>query len=166
MTIVLQALFAVMLLAQMPAGAEWAQIDGKKNPEMVPQWHTWDYVFRAIANGPEGKLPTIIHEEATPEDIVALFKEARAQEKRRKEVEAKVTALATRLDKEKREVLIAENDALVAEFRAEIITARDRVLGVLSPAARIAAVQYAESTKTSVHISVPKAQLNAFRQPE
>jgi len=156
----------MLLLAQMPSGAEWEQIDGKKNPEKVPQWHTWDYVFRVIANGPEGKLPTIIQEEATPEDIAVLFKEARAQEQRRHDVEAKVTALSMRLDKDKRSVLIAENDTLVAEFHAEIIAARDRVLGVLSSAARVAAVQYAESTKASVHISVPKSQLNAFRQPE
>ena len=45
---------------QRPAGTsaqEMLQIDGSKNPELIPEWSAWGFAFRVFATGSR-QLPT------------------------------------------------------------------------------------------------------------
>ena len=51
------------------------QIDGSKNPELIPEWSAWGFAFRVFATGSR-QLPTSIYTVVSAEETAMIIKEA------------------------------------------------------------------------------------------
>ena len=60
-----------------PAFGEIVQIDGSKNPELIPQWSAWGYAFRVFAGGPR-MLPSSVLAHVTDAEQALIIREADA----------------------------------------------------------------------------------------
>ena len=144
---------------------EIIQIDGSKNPELIPQWSAWGYAFRVFSGGPR-QLPTSVLEHVTPGEQTLIIKESDAAEqfegqclaRHRKLLESRGSKSAVELDKDVR--------ALTLECRWATLRARDRILAGISPEAQTALVAFVESTKAGTSLAIPKKDLARFREPE
>jgi hypothetical protein len=144
---------------------EVIEIDGRKSPELIPQWSAWGYAFRVIAGGSR-LLPADVLAESTPADQSLITKEADSVQVFDRECLARhQKILAGRGDK-KPEVLDQEVRELTLDCRRNTLHARDRVLAGLSPAAQAALVAFVESTKRGTSLSIPKKDLARFLEPE
>ena len=153
--------------AQQRGGAamEIVQIDGSKNPELIPQWSAWGFVFRVFAGGSR-ELPSAMIPHITASERTLIMKEADSVQKidagcdarHRKIIEEKGGKKLEELDKEVRELSL--------ECRWETLHARDRVLAGLSPDAQASLTAFVESTKAGTSLSIPKKDLARFREPE
>jgi hypothetical protein len=59
----------------MRAPPEMMEIDGSKNPELIPQWSAWEFAFRVIAGGPR-ELPTTVHRLVSIDEGAMILREA------------------------------------------------------------------------------------------
>lgn len=154
------------VLAQSTASTpEIIQIDGSKNPELIPQWSAWGYAFRVFSGGPR-QLPTSVFEHVTPGEQTLIMKEADAAQqfeaqclvRHRKVLESRGSKSNIELDKDVR--------ALTLECRRATLDARDRILANVSPEAQTALIAFVESTKAGTSLAIPKKDLARFREPE
>jgi hypothetical protein len=144
---------------------EIIQIDGSKNPELIPQWSAWGYAFRIFSGGPR-QLPTSVLAHVTPGEETLIMKEADAAQqveaeclaKHRKILEGRGSKSAVDLDKDVR--------ALNLECRWATLRARDRILAGISPEAQTALIAFVESTKAGTSLAIPKKALPRFLEPE
>lgn len=169
------SLVVVSLLVVNPRGAlaqnasssalEIIQIDGSKNPELIPQWSAWGYAFRVFSGGPR-QLPSSVLEHVTPGEQTLIMKEADAAQqveaqclaRHRKILESRGSKSAADLDKDVR--------ALTLECRWATLHARDRIFAGISPEAQTALIAFVESTKAGTSLAIPKKALARFREPE
>ncbi len=151
--------------ASQPTGAEMLQVDGAKNPELIPQWSVWGYVFRLIAGGPR-QLPTSVLRVVSKEEEALVIREADAVQKIDANCQARAVKAAALLDVETRAAVDARVRAISLECRRETLHARDRVLAALNPEAAAALTAFAESTKAGTSISLPRKDLARFLEPE
>jgi hypothetical protein len=77
--------------ASPPPLLEVIQVDGAKNPELIPQWSVWGTVFRIISGGPR-QLPSSVFRLVSKEEEALVMKEADAVQK----VDAACLARATK----------------------------------------------------------------------
>jgi hypothetical protein len=144
---------------------EIVQIDGRKNPELIPQWSAWGYVFRVLSGGPRS-LPSSILPHVTPAEQTLIMREADGVQKidaacvdrHRKLLADRSARKPDDLDKDVRE--------LTLECRWETLHARDRLLAALTPDAAAALTAFVESTKVGTSLSIPRKDLARFREPE
>jgi hypothetical protein len=148
--------------------ATWVHIDGRKNPELVPQWSIWATAFRTIAGGPVSRgrqlIPLTLQEALSATEARLLLSEALEHGRREQACEDRVSKLAAR--REAAATVRGENDAIVMECRWQTIHARDRVLRALSPPSQTALSHWVESLKAGKQISVPKKDLAKFLLPQ
>lgn len=145
--------------------SEMLQIDGSKNPELIPQWSVWDYAFRVIANGP-GALPTSVHAVVSSGESALVIKEARSLQASYALCQKRAAALQPLLGKESNASLDAKLRAITLECRLSILRARDKVLEALNPDGAFALRAFAESTKAGTTLSIRKKDLARFLEPE
>ncbi|MGH9370884.1 MAG: hypothetical protein ACRD15_05075 [Vicinamibacterales bacterium] len=166
---VIVALGSRAALAQDPRGnsklPEIVHIDGAKNPELIPQWSAWGYTFRVIAGGPR-ELPSLVYKVVSRDEAAMVLKEADAVQKIDKACEARIWKLHPLVGKEKPDVLDARLREITVECRLETLHARDRILRALNPEGAAALIMFVESTKSGTSISLPKAELARFLEPE
>ncbi len=144
---------------------EIVQIDGSKNPELIPQWSAWGYAFRIFSGGPR-QLPTSVLGHVTPGEQMLIMKEADAAQqvetqclaKHRKILEARGSKSTADLDKDVR--------ALNLECRWATLHTRDRILTGISAEAQTALIAFVESTKAGTSLAIPKKALPRFMEPE
>lgn len=144
---------------------EIIEIDGSKNPELIPQWSAWGYAFRIFSGGPR-QLPTSVLAHVTPGEQTLIMKEADAAQqveaeclaKHRKILEGRGSKSAVDLDKDVR--------ALNFECRWATLHTRDRILAGISPEAQTALIAFVESTKAGTSLAIPKKALPRFLEPE
>ena len=154
--------------SQRPAGAsaqEMVQIDGSKNPELIPEWSAWGFAFRVFAAGSR-QLPTSIYSVVSAEETALILKEADQVQKADQECQSRIVKLNALLGKEKNEVLDTRLRELTLECRWATLHARDRLLEVLAPEGRSALGAFVASTKTGTSLSIPKKDLARFLEPQ
>jgi len=140
-------------------------IDGSRNPEMIPQWATWAFAFRVIAGGSR-EIPTTVLRHLTDEEASEVRKEAIGDQKSDADCQERVLRLRPLLLTEKAHAINDKTRAIQLDCRERTLRARDRLLARLRPEAQIALLQWVESTKSGMQVSVPRRELAHYRQPE
>lgn len=168
--LILPVLFGAPAFAQAPAApsappSELMQIDGAKNPELIPQWSAWGYVFRVLAGGPR-QLPTSVLLLVSKEEEVLVMKEADAVQKVDASCLARLTKVAALLGAEPVAAVDAKIRDITVECRRETLNARDRILARINPAGGAALIAFAELSKAGTSISLPRKGLARFLEPE
>lgn len=148
-----------------PPPPDTIQIDGAKRPDLVPQWSVWGYVFRILAGGSR-QLPTQVQLVVSREEGAMLLKEADALQKADAACQTRLAKAVSRLGSDPTEAVDARVREITLECRREILDARDRALAALNPEGSAALAAFAESTKAGTSITMPKAKLARFLEPE
>src|SRR5687768_2609417 len=76
------------------------EIDGAKNPELIPQWAAWEFAFRVMGGGPH-ELPTPVYRVVSREERALILAEAKASLQRDKACQDRVGTLVPLIGKEK-----------------------------------------------------------------
>ncbi len=151
--------------ASAPSKAEILQIDGSKNPELIPQWSVWGFVFRVLAGGPR-QLPTSVLRLVSKAEESLVMKEADAVQKIDADCQARLTKVVALLGVESMAVVDTRVREITVACRRETLQARDRILAGLNPDAAAALMAFAESTKAGTSTSLPRKDLARFLEPE
>ena len=146
-------------------GVEMMQIDGGRNPELIPEWNAWGFAFRVFATGSR-QLPSTIHFAVSSEEAAMLMKEADQLQKVDQDCRTRVLKLHDLLGKERKDVLDRKLRDITLECRWATLHARDRVLEALKPEAAIALTTFVASTKVGTSVAVPKKDLARFLEPQ
>ena len=80
---------------------ETIEIDGSKNPELVPQWSAWEFAFRVMAGGSR-ELPTIVHLAVLADEEAMILREAETITKRAAACEARMGKLRVLIERKRR----------------------------------------------------------------
>ena len=138
-------------------------IEGRKNPELIPEWSVWEDALRIIAGGSR-QLPSHVLEHTTKEEEALILREADQQRKR--DAECKTRLLALKPDSEKPNTLLQRSQAIRLQCRWGALQARDRILAAISPAARTALMEFVESVRAATTVDILKRDLAFFLQPQ
>jgi hypothetical protein len=168
--LVVWVLPGAMAAAQAPAASAQSkpdilQIDGSKNPELIPQWSVWGFVFRVLAGGPR-QLPTSVLRVVSKDEEALVMKEADAIQKVDADCLVRVTKAAALLGVESMAAVDARVREISVACRRETLHARDRLLAGLNLEAAAALMAFAESTKAGTSMSLPRKDLARFLEPE
>jgi hypothetical protein len=144
---------------------ETIEIDGSKNPELIPQWSAWEFAFRAIAGGRK-ELPTIVHRVVSTDEAAMIVREAEMATKLGAGCETRMARLRPLIGKEKASVLDARAREVTLDCRRQTLDVRDRVLEHLNPEAQGALRAFVESTKAGTSVTLRKKQLARYLEPE
>ena len=138
-------------------------IDGKKNPEMIPEWAAWEDALRII-NGGSRQLPSdvLIHTKKPEEELI--LRESDGQRKRDADCKARLLALTPGSDKP--DVLTEKKQAIRLECRRQALHARDRILAAVSPEVRTAVLEFVDSVKRATRVDILRRDLAFFLQPQ
>jgi hypothetical protein len=168
-TLVAAAAVRALAAAQQPApppATEMVQIDGGKNPELIPQWSAWGYAFRVFAGGPR-QLPTSVLQHVSKSEASFVLAQADLVQRIDADCQTRLQKIVSRRSTTATlEALEREVRALSLECRIQTLEARDRVLAAINPDAQGALASFVESTKAGTSVTVPKSQLARFREPE
>ena len=168
---------AVVLLAVVPFGTdvrgffpedqrvEWVHIDGRKNPEMIPEWSAWEDVFSTIAGGSK-QLPTSVLTRVSTREAEMILRESVASVGRTTECNARLLALKPLVSKEKIKTLQDRTKQIRLECRWANLHARDRVMAALNPEGRAAMNEFVDLIKAGTKVTVARSELSFFRQPQ
>ena len=144
---------------------EMVEIDGSKNPELIPEWSAWSFAFRVIATGSR-QLPSSVHAVVSPEEATLLLKVAGRVQRLDRDCQDRVVKLHALVGKEKNEVLDARLRDMTIECRWATLHARDRVLEQLRPEGGAALTAFVASTKASTSLTIRKQDLARFLEPQ
>jgi hypothetical protein len=155
---------------RMPRGVgssapEMMQIDGGRNPELIPQWSAWGYLFRLLSGGPR-QLPSAVLQLVSKEEESMVLKEADVVQKIDAGCQARIARAGARLGVEKPASVDGKVREISLECRRATLHARDNILDALNPAAAAALMDFVESTKVGTSLTIPKKQLSRFLEPE
>ena len=148
-----------------PTDDETIVIDGKKNPELIPQWEAWGFAFRAI-NGGTKQLPSNVHRLANKEERADILAEAAANEGRERTCRERIEKLRPLLGKERTDVVRAKQHEIELDCRWQTLGARDRLLHHLRPEVAAQLIAFVEETKAGTTVRMPKREFVFYRQPE
>jgi hypothetical protein len=147
------------------AAPEMMQIDGSKNPELIPEWSAWGFAFRVFATGSR-QLPSSVYFAVSREEEALIIKEADQLQKIDRDCQSRAVKLHDLLGKEKDDVLDQKLRATTLECRWAALHTRDRVLEALKPEGAAALTAFVVSTKAGTSITVPKKDLGRFLEPQ
>jgi hypothetical protein len=141
------------------------EIDGSKNPELIPEWSAWGFAFRVIATGSR-RLPSSVYFAVSRDEEALILKEADQIQKIDRDCQGRLLELHDLLGKEKDDVLDRKLRELTLECRWATLHARDRVLEALKPEGAAALMAFVASTKVGTTVSIPKKDLARFLEPQ
>lgn len=141
------------------------QIDGAKNPELVPQWNAWSYAFRVIAGGPR-ELPHEVHTLVSPAERRMMLAEADLAVENEAACQRRLLKARDVPGRDGAGQVRVRLHAIALGCRRATLAVRDRLLERLEPGAAAALAAFVESTKSGTTITVPKADLARFLEPE
>ena len=144
---------------------ETIEIDGSKNPELIPEWSAWGFAFRVIATGSR-QLPSSVHAVVSTEEATLLLKQADRLQKFDRECQNRMVKLHSLLGKEKDDALDARLRDLTLDCRWATLHARDRVLEQLTPEGGAALMAFVASTKVGTSLTIRKQDLARFLEPQ
>jgi hypothetical protein len=142
---------------------EIVHIDGKKNPEMIPEWSAWEEALTALA-GRTGLLPDVLAPHFSKAERTLLLMEAEAHVKRERGYHERVKRLLAA--KETKERIRDRNHEITLDYRWEILRGRDRVLAGLNPAAQAELRRFVEWMKQGTTVTILRKDLAFFLQPQ
>lgn len=177
--VVLAAGFAVAVASSAAAGSaqalhqsptkddEYVDIDGSRNPELIPEWLVWETGFRTLAIARrEGSVEIPATIGLSDADLEAVMAEAAKQPTRDDECAARVERLRPMVGRSKAEVINAKTEAIQLQCRAATLRARDRLLRLLSPEDTTLLIGWITERKRGIHVRIRRAELAHFRRPE
>jgi hypothetical protein len=147
------------------APPEMIEIDGSRNPELIPQWSAWEFAFRVMAGGSK-ELPTIVHRVVTTDEGAMIIREAGMATKLAARCETRMGKLRVLIGKEKASVLDGRAREVTLDCRRQTLAVRDRVLEHLNPDAQTVLRAFVESMKAGTSLTVRKKLLARFLEPE
>jgi hypothetical protein len=147
-----------------PPLSERIEIDGRKNPEMIPQWDVWHAAFEHMAG--KSDLPTEVWKALSKEEGALVLEAAKANAKNYLVCQERVLQLMPTLRTEEARFINERTQAINLEFRWQVLRLRDRVLAVIGLPGQTALSQYVESLKEGMRVFVPKKELAFYRQPQ
>lgn len=140
-------------------------IDGKKNPELIPEWSAWEAAMTALANGP-GLLPDVLVPHLSQAESALLTREAKAHVQREHEYHQQVKDLWLEAGKETVEWARERNREITLEYRWRILRGRDRLLEGLNPAAQTELRRFVEAGRRGTTVTMLRKDLPFFLQPQ
>jgi hypothetical protein len=147
-----------------PSASERIEIDGSKNPELVPQWNVWAMAFRlALRSTPDG-IPRALGLSAAQTGL--LLAQARAHTRADADCRDAVLRLKPLVGVAAAEEINERTRRIQLTCRHKTLEARDRLLAGVGPDASTAIAMWVESLKGGIQITVPKQELEHFRRPE
>jgi len=144
--------------------AERVEIDGRKNPEMIPQWDAWHAAFEIMSRASE--LPTEILKQVSTAEASSIREAALENSRNFLALQQRVLKLMPTLQTEEAKLVTERTQAFNLEFRWQVLGLRDRVLVGLGPPGQAALSGYVESLKAGMRVFVPKKELAFYRQPQ
>jgi hypothetical protein len=151
------------IVFNIPPMSERIEIDGSKNPEMIPQWDIWKAAFLIIDKTSD--VPTMVWKAATKEEVALIVQAARENAANERSCEARGLKLAELLKSDEARFVNERTQALNLECREKTLELSDRLMSDLSRQAAAALAQYVESLKAGIRVYVPKGELAFYRQP-
>jgi hypothetical protein len=148
-----------------PPPSEMVKIDGSKNPELIPQWSVWGFAFRVIAGGTKA-IPTAVLVHLSKEEAELLRKEADVDGRNDADCRERVIRLVPLLQTEDAKTINEKTREINLDCRWRTLGSRDRVLAALTAEGQAALIDWVESNKAGMQVSVPKRELSFFRQPQ
>lgn len=141
--------------------SERLEIDGRKNPELVPEWYVWETFFRQLHTA--GTIPSALELTTDEERFLQmqLNRYSKSTEQCQKDIESLRPLLGVAPVKDINE----KQRAMQLDCRRRSLEIRDRLLAGVRPEASVAIAAWVENLKTRIEISVPKRELAHFRQP-
>jgi hypothetical protein len=141
--------------------SERLEIDGSKNPELIPEWFVWETFFRQLHRA--GTVPSALGLRVSEERLLKMQLEqfSKSIEQCQKEIEK----LRPQIGMASNQDVNDKQRAIQLECRRRSLDIRDRLLSGVRPEASDAMVRWVENLKTGIEISVPKRELAHFRQP-
>lgn len=147
-----------------PPISERIEIDGSKNPEMIPQWDVWHAAFELMAA--KSDLPTELWNVLAKEEVALVLQAGHENAKNFLACQQRVLQLVPTLQTDEAKFVNERTQAINLEFRWQVLGLRDRVLAALPPAGQTALTKYVESLKEGMRVFVPKKELAFYRQPQ
>jgi hypothetical protein len=144
--------------------SELLDIDGRKNPEMIPQWDVWHFAFEILSRAPD--LPTEVLKAVSRDEASIIREAARENAKNFLAVQERVLKLMPTLQTDEAKFITERTQALNLEFRWQVLGLRDRVLAGLSPTGQAAFSGYVESLKAGMRVFVSKRELAYYQRPQ
>jgi hypothetical protein len=148
-----------------PETSAMIEIDGAKNPEMIPQWSAWEFAFRVIAGGSR-MLPSTVHHAVSKEEAAIIVGEAVESRKRDAACQGRMLKLQPLLLTAKASEINRRQAEIQIDCRWQTLQARDRLLEQLSPEGRLALIDFVESTKAGTRVTIAKRELAHYQQPQ
>jgi hypothetical protein len=148
-----------------PPASDMVEIDGAKNPEMIPQWSAWGFAFRVIAGGPN-MLPPALQQGLSKEEAAIVVGEALENQKRDAACQERLREIEPSLPGGKAAAIDRRQAEMQIECRWQTLHARDRLLERLSPEGRAVLIAYVESTKAGTTVTISSRELAHYRQPQ
>ena len=147
-----------------PPISERIEIDGRKNPEMIPQWDVWHAAFELMAA--KSDLPTELWNVLSKEEVALVLQAGHENARNFLACQQRVLQLVPTLQTDEAKFVNDRTQAINLEFRWQVLGLRDRVLAVLPPPGQTALTKYVESLKEGMRVFVPKKELAFYRQPQ
>jgi hypothetical protein len=142
--------------------SERLEIDGSKNPELIPEWYIWETFFRQLRTA--GTIPSALTLTTSEERFLQM--ELEQSSKSNKECQTQIESLRQLVGVAPVKDINEKQRAIQLECRRRSLDIRDRLLNGVSPEAAVAIAAWVENLKTRIEISVPKRELAHFRQPK
>jgi hypothetical protein len=141
--------------------SERLEIDGSKNPELIPEWYIWETFFRQLNTA--GTIPSALNLTTDEERFLRMELEryGKSNQQCQKDIESLRPLVGVASNTEVNE----KQRAIQLQCRHRSLDIRDRVLAGIRPETSVAIAVWVENLKTGVEISVPKRELAHFRQP-
>jgi hypothetical protein len=140
------------------------EIDGSKNPEMIPQWDAWLAAFDQITRSRD--LPTEVWKHINDKEAESIRAAARENARNFQALQDRVLKMLPLLQAEGQKASLEKTQAMNIEFRWQVLGLRDRVLASLNPSGQAALSGYVESLKAGMRVLVSRKELAYYRTPE
>ena len=147
-----------------PPVSERIQIDGSKNPEMIPQWDAWQATFEIIAR--VANLPTDLVEHLSKDEMELLRAAAKENAEDQVACQQRVLKLAPMLKTAEARHINERTQEINLECRWQTLRLRDRLLGSLGALGQAAVSRYVEANKAGIRVYVPRNELAFYRRPQ
>ena len=141
--------------------SERLEIDGSKNPELIPEWYIWETFFRQLHTA--GTIPSALN--LTSDEERYLQRELDHYSKSNQQCQKDIENLRPLVGVASNREVNEKQRAIQLECRLRSLEIRDRLLAGVRPEASVAIAAWVENLKSRVEISVPKRELAHFRQP-
>jgi hypothetical protein len=145
-----------------PGPSERLEIDGSKNPELIPEWYIWETFFRHLHSA--GTIPSVLNLTTSEERLLQM--ELEQYSKGNQECQKQIENLRPLVGVAPNNEVNDKQRAIQLECRRRSLDIRDRLLASVRPEASIAITAWVENLKNGIEISVPKRELAHFRQPK